>query len=59
MTVGSVMREVRKIKEAKDTIDRYNNGEISNILKTYTDEIYMLLENYEDILLKLKIADFK
>ena len=58
MTVGSVMREVRKIKEAKDTINRYNSGEIISLLKD-TDEIYMLLENYEDILLKLKIADFK
>lgn len=58
MTVGSVMREVRKIKEAKDTINRYNTGEISSILKNYTDEIYILLENYEDILLKLKITDF-
>lgn len=59
MTVGSVMREIRKIKEAKDTIGRYNTGEICSIIKTYTDEIYMLLENYEDLLMKLKITDFK
>ena len=59
MTVGSVMRELRKIKDAKDTIDQYNAGNLTTIIKSYADEIYEMLENYEDLLLKLKIADIK
>lgn len=57
MTVNDAMREIRKIKDAIDTLDRYNSGEMHNIAKQHIIEIRQMLEHYMDMIAELKIAD--
>ncbi len=57
MTVNDAMREIRKIKDAIDTLDRYNSGEMGNIAKQHIVEIRQILEHYMDLIAELKIAD--
>ena len=57
MTVYNAMREFRKVEDAIDTLNRYNNGEISNIAEQHVDEIREMLEHYLDMIAKLKIAE--
>ena len=57
MTVNDAMREIRKIKDAIDTLDRYNSGEVHNIAKQHIVEIRQMLEHYMDMIAELKIAD--
>lgn len=57
MTVNDAMREFRKTKDAIDTLDRYNNGEMPNIAGQHVDEIREVLEHYMDMIAKLKIAE--
>lgn len=57
MTVNDAMREIRRTKEAIDTLARYSNGEMPNIAKQHVDEIREVLENYMDMIAKLKIAE--
>lgn len=55
MTVSDAMRELRKTKDAIDTLDRYSNGDMSNIAGQHVDEIREVLEHYMDMIAKLKI----
>ena len=57
MTVYDAMREIRKIKDAIDTLDRYNSGEIGNIANQHIIEMRQVLEHYMDMIVKLKIAE--
>ena len=58
MTVSDAMREIRKIEDAIDTLDRYNNGKIGSIAKQHIDEIRQMLEHYMDMIAELKIAEW-
>ena len=55
MTVNDAMRELRKTKDAIDTLDRYSNGDMPNIARQHVDEIREVLEHYMDMIAKLKI----
>ena len=57
MTVNDAMREIRNTKDAIDTLDRYNSGEMDNIAKQHIVEIRQMLEHYMDMVAELKIAD--
>lgn len=57
MTVNDALRELRKIKDAIDILNRYSNGEMSNIAKQHVDEIRELLDHYMDKIVELKIAE--
>lgn len=56
MTVRDCMREIRKVEDAIDTLNRYDNGEMHNIAKQHIDEIREVLEHYMDAIAKMKIA---
>lgn len=57
MTVNDAMCEIRNIKDAIDTLDRYNSGEMDNIAKQHIVEIRQMLEHYMDMITELKITD--
>ena len=57
MTVNDAMREISKIKDAIDTLDRYNSGEMGSIVGQHIDEIRQMLERYMDMIADLKIAE--
>lgn len=57
MTVCDAMREFRNVKDAIDTLDRYSNGEMSNIAEQHVNEIRKMLEHYMDMIEKLKIVE--
>lgn len=57
MTVNDAIREIRKTKNAIDTLDRYSKGDMSNIPGQDVDEIKEVLEHYIDMIAKLKIAE--
>lgn len=57
MTVNDAMREIRKIKDAIDTLERYNSGEMGNIAKQHIVEIRQMLEHYMDMIAELKINE--
>lgn len=57
MTVNDAMHEIRKIKDAIDTLDRYNRGEMGNIAEQHIVEIRQILEHYMDMIAELKMAD--
>ena len=57
MTVNDAMRELQKAKDAIDTLDRYNNFEMSSIAGQHVDEIREMLGKYMDMIAKLKIAE--
>lgn len=57
MTVNDAMSEIRKVKDAINTLDRYSNGEMSNIAGQHVDEIREMLEHYMDMIAELKIAE--
>lgn len=57
MTVNDAIREIRKVKDAIDTLNRYSNGEMSNIAKQHVDEIREVLENYMVMIAELKIVE--
>lgn len=56
MTVRDCMREIRKVEDAIDTLNRYENGVMPNIAKQHIDEIREVLEHYMDVIAKIKIA---
>ena len=56
MTVRDCMREIRKVEDAIDTLNRYENGVMPNIAKQHIDEIREVLEHYMDVIAKMKIA---
>lgn len=56
MTVRDCMREIRKVEDAIDTLNRYDNGEMQNMTKQPIDEIREVLEHYMDVIAKMKIA---
>lgn len=56
MTVRDCMREIQKVEDAIETLDRYDNGEMQNITKQYIDEIREMLEHYMDVIAKMKIV---
>lgn len=57
MTVNDAMREIRKTKDAIDTLERYSNGEMQKIAKQHVVEIRQVLEHYMDMIAKLKIVE--
>jgi len=56
MTVRDCIREIRKVEDAIDTLNRYENGVMPNIAKQHIDEIREVLEHYMDVIAKIKIA---
>ena len=56
MTVRDCMREIRKAKDAIDTLNKYEEGVMPNIAKQHIDEIKEVLEHYMDVIAKMKIA---
>ena len=58
MTVNDAMRELRRVEDAIDTLDRYDKGEMDNIAKQHTDEIREVLTHYMDMILKIKVDEY-
>lgn len=56
MTVGACIQEIRKIKDAIDTLEKYSEGAIPNIAEQHVAEIEELLESYIDIITEMKVV---
>ena len=56
MTVRDCMREIRRVEDAIDTLNKYSDGKIQNIGKQHIDEIREMLEHYMDVIAKMNIA---
>ena len=56
MTVRDCIEEIRRVEDAIDTLNRYDNGQMQNIAKQHINEIREVLEHYMDVIAKMKIA---
>lgn len=56
MTVSDCMREIRMIKDAMDTLDRYASGDLPNIADQHITEIREMLGHYMDMVEQRRVA---